>query len=72
MKHWRKGVFVLASAAILLGVGAGGRAAIWANPAEGGEFETSHPTEATAPNQSTMAGTEDRGGATRVQFQGTR
>jgi hypothetical protein len=33
MKHWKEiGFVVVASAAVLLGAGAGGRAALWASP----------------------------------------
>jgi hypothetical protein len=44
MKNWQIGSLVVASAALLIGVGAGGRAAIWCTPEGAVEAQAVPPT----------------------------
>jgi hypothetical protein len=43
MKHWKVGFLVVTAAALLVGAGAGGRAAVWAAPEGAGEVVASQP-----------------------------
>jgi hypothetical protein len=44
MKNWQRGFLVVGSAALLVGAGAGGRAAIWATPEAGVQMQAPQST----------------------------
>jgi hypothetical protein len=72
MKNWRTGVLGLVSAAVLIGAGAGGRAAIWATPEGDGEVEAPHSTEVTVSNGRPTVGPEGGNGAARTESRRNR
>ncbi len=53
MKNWRIGVFVLASAGVLIAAGASGRAATWATPEGDGEVQALDSSAVTVNGQTT-------------------
>jgi hypothetical protein len=72
MKNWRIGIFMLACAGVLIGAGASGRAATWANPEGDGQVQAPESNEVAVSNRQPTADAESANGAESAVSQRNR